>query len=226
MASYFNGLTLIVFTLILGSSGAYLVAREIAPFNFSFVPRSEIFERLTNEPVPVPPSTFGTNVALEICDQTMTRLSFYLAPTARMSAVANSCIETARTSISQMPSHSYGYYIEALARFALGEADMAVAALERSQAVGPNEQWLAERRVGVAETHYAALEAYAGTGHLADLALLAQSRRGIRSIAARYVANPEFRERVTAVVETLPDDIQQRFVAVVRAEARTMGAGA
>jgi hypothetical protein len=125
-----------------------------------------------------------------------------------------------------MPSHSYGYYIEALARFALGEADMAVAALERSQAVGPNEQWLAERRVGVAETHYAALEAYAGTGHLADLALLAQSRRGIRSIAARYVANPDFRERVTAVVETLPDEIQQRFVAVVRAEARTMGAGA
>ncbi|MEH6752481.1 MAG: hypothetical protein V7698_19550, partial [Paracoccaceae bacterium] len=140
MSSYFNGLVLIVSALILGSSGAYLAAREIAPFDFSFAPRSEIFERLTRGPAPVPPSTFGTNVALEICDETMSRLSFYLAPTARMSAVAHSCLETAGTAISQMPSHSYGYYIEALAHYALGDAETALAALERSQAIGPNEQ--------------------------------------------------------------------------------------
>lgn len=226
MSSHFNGLILIVSALILGSSGGYLAAREFAPFAFSFAPRSEIFERLMLEPAPVPPSTFGTNVALEICDETMTRLSFYLAPTARMSAVAHSCIETAGTAVSQMPSHSYGYYIGALAHYALGEVETAVAALERSQAVGPNEQWLAERRVALAELHYATLGTYAGAGHLADLALLAQSRRGIRSIAARYIASPAFRERVTAIVETLPEEIQQRFVTVVRAEARNMGARA
>lgn len=226
MSSFFNGLLLAVSALILGSWGAYLAAREIAPFDFSFAPRSEILDRLALEPAPVPPSTFGTNVALEICDEAMTRLLFHLAPSARKSAVANSCLETAETSVSQMPSHSYGYYVEALARFALGETEAAIRALERSQAVGPNEQWLAERRVALAETHYGELDSYEEEGHHADLALLAQSRRGIRSIAARYVANPGFRERVTAVVETLPNEIQQRFVNLVRAEARSMGAGA
>lgn len=226
MSSHFNGLILIVSALFLGFSGAYLAAREIAPFSFSFAPRSEILERLTREPVPVPPSIFGTNVALEICDDTMNRLSFPLAPSAAMSAVAQSCLETAGTAISQMPGHSYGYYVGALAHYALGDAETALGSLKRSQAIGPNEQWLAERRVALAELHHADLEDYAEAGHLADLALLAQSRRGIRSIAARYVADPSFRERVTAIVETLPDEIQQRFVSVVRAESGKIGTGA
>lgn len=225
MSSFFNGLVLIVIALILGSSGAYLVAREMAPFDFSFAPRSEIFERLASEPAPVPPSIFGTNVALEICDETMSRLSFQLAPTERKSAVAISCLETAQYALSGAPSLSYGHFVASIAHFALGNAEPALLALERSQALGPNEQWIAERRVGLAEVHYDALGDYAGAGHLADLGLLAQSRRGIRSIAARYVANPQFRERVTAVVETLPVEIQRRFVSIVRTEARNIGVG-
>jgi len=226
MSSFFNGLVLIVTALILGSSGAYLVAREMAPFEFSFAPRSEIFDRLVSEPAPVPPSIFGTNVALEICDETMSRLSFQLAPTARKSAVANSCLETAEQALSEAPSLSYGHFVASIAHFALDNSGAARDALERSQSLGPNEQWIAERRVSLAEIHYDALDDYVRAGHLADLALLAQSRRGIRSIAARYVASPDFRERVTAVVETLPVEIQRRFVSIVRAEARTIGVGA
>lgn len=226
MSSFFNGLVLIVTALILGSSGAYLVAREMAPFEFSFAPRSEIFERLVSTPAPVPPSIFGANVALEICDETMSRLSFQLAPTARRTAVANSCLTSAQQALSGAPSLSYGHFVAAIAHFALDDTDAALLALERSQSLGPNEQWIAERRVSLAERHYDDLQNYARTGHLADLALLAQSRRGIRTIAARYVANPDFRERVTAVVETLPVEIQRRFVSIVRAEARTIGVGA
>lgn len=226
MSSFFNGLVLIVAALILGSSGAYLLAREIAPFDFSFAPRSEIFERLAAEPAPVPPSIFGTNVALEICDETMNRLSFQLAPTARQNAVANSCLETTSQALSETPSLSYAHFVASRAHFALGDQGAALAALERSQSLGPNEQWIAERRVALAEVHYGALGDYAQAGHLADLGLLAQSRRGIRSIAARYVANPDFRERVTGVVETLPVDVQRRFVSIVRTEARNIGVGA
>lgn len=139
--------------------------------------------------------------------------------------MANSCLETAERALVETPSLSYGQLVASIAHFALNNPGAARLTLERSQSLGPNEQWIAERRVALAEVHYDDLGAYARAGHLADLGLLAQSRRGIRSIAARYVANPAFRERVTDVVETLPIEIQRRFVSIVRAEARNIGVG-
>ena len=52
--------------------------------------------------------------------------------------------------------------------------------------------------------------------HQRDLALLVQSQRGIATIARRYVAQPDFRERITAIVEALPQADQVRFLANVK----------
>lgn len=225
MSSVFNGLVLLAFSLVLGMSGAYLTARELAPFDFSFAPDAQLLDRLAQEAPPVPPSIFGTNVSLEICEEAMSGLGFFLSPRAQIEAVAGNCAATAREIGATMPGLAYAPYVEAIAFFALERPDQAAAALIRSQEIGPNEQWIAERRVALAELHYDSLGAYAEAGHLADLELLAQSRRGIRSIASRYVSSADFRERVTAVVETLPSEVQQRFVTLVRREAREQIAG-
>lgn len=224
MSSVFNGIVLIAVALSLGSTGAYLTARELAPFEFSFAPSHEVLARLADRGPPVPPSILGANVSLEICEDAMGGLGFRLSPSERINAIAAHCAQAAREVTGAMPSLSYGHYVEAMALFALGEGAAASGALALSQSVGANEQWIAERRVALAETHYDALGEYAREGHRADLALLAQSRRGIGSIAARYVSNPQFRERVTEVVETLPVEVQRRFVTTVRAEAQGQGA--
>lgn len=214
---------LIVVALLLGSTGIYLAAREIAPFDFSFAPSGEILSRLAQESPPVSLSIAGVNVSLQTCERAMSGLGFRLSPNQTIGAVAANCAQAARKATEAMPSLSYGHYIEAMALFVLGRSDEAGAALTRSQLVGANEQWIAERRVSLAESHYEVLEADVQAAHLTDLALLAQSQHGIRSIAARYVSDPDFRGRVTGVVETLPEDIQARFVSVVQAEVRGVG---
>ncbi|WMT86760.1 hypothetical protein NO932_17955 [Pelagibacterium sp. 26DY04] len=219
MSSVVNGMMLTVVALLLGAGGVYLAARELAPFRFSFAPSAQILARLAEDAPPVPPSVFGANVSLRICEEAMGALGFRLFPSGRIAAIASHCREAAREATGAMPSLSYGHLVEAMALFALGRSDEAGAALGRSQRVGANEQWIAERRVALAEDHYEILGAYGQTGHLNDLALLARSERGIGSVAARYVSNPGFRERATAVVETLPEDIQERFVSLVRSQA-------
>jgi hypothetical protein len=121
-----------------------------------------------------------------------------------------------------MPSYAYGWYSIAAFSFALADDERGLYALRRSQAVAKSEQWLTERRVQLSEIYLAQLDEAALASHRQDLILLAQSNRGVRSIARRYVEDANFRERITALVETLPDADQARFVANVRLAAREL----
>ena len=88
--------------------------------------------------------------------------------------------------------------------------------LHTSQATGKASQWVAEQRVALAEYYREHLDERVLAGNDADLEMLVRSQRGIGSIATRYVNDPAFRERITAIVETMPEDIQRRFIGVLR----------
>ena len=89
-------------------------------------------------------------------------------------------------------------------------------ALRNSQLTGPNEQWIARYRVNLAETYFAQLSPAARKAEEADLRLLASSERGVKLIAQRYIADPDFRARITAVVETMPGERQAAFLRSVK----------
>jgi len=128
------------------------------------------------------------------------------------------CESVAGTITNMSPKNAYAWYF--LAYLALQNEDEIGfnAALLRSYEFGPTEQWIAELRVPLAERGLPLLNPQALEGHQMDLGLLVQSRRGVGSIARRYVRDPEFRARITDVVETLPQPAQHQFLRTLKAE--------
>jgi len=225
MATRVDAWLLLAAALLLMAVGAVLLSRELAPYAYGYGTRQQVLTRLAQASPPIPPSISGTTFALETCANALDDLQLRLGPTARRLGVADTCARAAEDAIRALPGSSYAHYVSALANIRRNDPEAGLLALQRSEAYGPTEQWIAELRVRLAEDNFARLGPYAEEGHRADLALLAQSRRGIRAVAARYVADAGFRERITRVVEALPMDVQQRFVSLVRAEARAAGGG-
>lgn len=135
---------------------------------------------------------------------------------ATRNALAPTCLSVASSITSNAPAASYAWYVEALAHAAMGDSAAMNEALRRSQLTGANEQWIAERRVELAENHFDELEPSVLHRHEADLSMLVLSERGIASIAGRYATDMAFRDRIVAIVETLSADNQQRFLNQVR----------
>lgn len=116
------------------------------------------------------------------------------------------------------PRDAYAWYFLAYLADQKNADETFNAALQKSYESGPTEQWIAELRVPLAERGRQSLNAAALEGHQKDLGLLVESQRGIGSIARRYVRDPAFRNRITDVVETLPQTAQQRFLGTLKSE--------
>lgn len=138
--------------------------------------------------------------------------------TVRADVVAK-CTRTVQSITEARPGFAYGWYVRALMAEANGDKADMNAALATSRVTDPTGQWLAQLRVDLAEQHFSELDAGNLKGQTEDLALLVRSRSGISSIARRYVTDEGFRDRITAIVETLPPEDQRRFVDYVKSAA-------
>ncbi|VAW20877.1 hypothetical protein MNBD_ALPHA12-1389, partial [hydrothermal vent metagenome] len=141
-------------------------------------------------------------------------------PSARRIKMLKNCQSLAENAANSNPTFALAWYIAADASAELKQYDLFNFQLAAAQKTAPNEQWLATLRVALAEDNLSRLSNEARAGNDNDLKLLVQSRLGVASIAARYVAQPKFRERITLIVETLNNEEQRRFVSFVRAAAR------
>lgn len=122
------------------------------------------------------------------------------------------CSAMALDAVQRMPTYSYAWFVLAYTEAITQDWAAMNQHLQLSQGTGPASQWVAEQRVALAESHRDHLDEASLAGNDADLAMLVLSQRGIRSIASRYVDDPSFRERITLIVETMPDEIQRRFL--------------
>lgn len=175
---------------------------------------------LSEEAIPNAPSVLGQRNLMQQCDASLrSRFSRRLPEEPRQRLQTN-CLELADQVSAEAPSSTFAWYVGALAAAQLGDMSGFNSRHYRSQVAGPWEQWAAERRVDLAEDYFSDLDPQVLERHLGDLTLLAQSNRGVRSIASRYVSDPDFRERITLIVETLPQDIQQRFLSNVQRASR------
>ena len=135
---------------------------------------------------------------------------------ATRAAIPQVCLTMADAITQAAPAASYAWYVGAAAAVATGDTAGFNHRLLRSQLTGANEQWIAEVRAALAEEHFAALTQDVTAQHALDLRMLVLSARGIRSIALNYAINPAFRDRIIAIVETLPANDQRRFLSQVR----------
>ena len=132
------------------------------------------------------------------------------------SAIAPTCLALARAVTTNATAASFAWYVEALALSRMSNFAEMNDALRRSQLTGANEQWIAELRVALAETHLDQLQPAVLQAHESDLSMLVLSARGISSIARRYTTDTGFRHRIVAIVETLSPQSQQDFLNHVR----------
>lgn len=210
---------MLVVALVLAGSGAAAAWFEAkAYFSAGILPR-ERFDALAAGPADPGLSYPSHSLALQNCLEAMTSIFAATQPRKVRAAVAANCLVTADGITAQEPSNTLGWYVGALAANGTGDTAGMIERLRQAQITGPSEQWIVERRVDLAEDHLAALPPDVLAAHDRDLTLLAQSQRGVASIARRYVRQADFRDRITALVEKLPDWQQGRFLEYVRAAA-------
>jgi hypothetical protein len=215
---------MLIVTLALATSGAAVAYVEAKSYLSAGVLPRERFDALAAGDVNIGLSTASHMLVLNNCYEAMTSVTARLQPAARRSAAATNCLSIADQISAGEPANSFAWYVAALASAENGDTPGMAQRLRMSQISGASEQWIVELRVDLAEDHLSALSPDLLTGHDSDLTLLAQSQRGVSSIAQRYVRQADFRERITALVEKLPAWQQGRFLEYVRAAAeRTSG---
>ena len=219
-------IALAVAGLALATAGAWATYEESAPY-LSGETSLERAAAWAAHPTPSGLSiAVQKTVMLDCLNALVARNSLsarYLAQEER-AAIAPTCLAIADRAVEASPSFSYAWLVGARASADLGDMAGMNRRLLSSQQTGPVEQWIAEARVALAEEHFEALDPAVLARHKADLGLLARSGRGTATIALRYVSDPAFRERITAIVETAPDADQRRFLANVRHRINLMRA--
>lgn len=159
--------------------------------------------------------------ALSSCQsalQTKKSLEMRYLPTDMQAQIGPHCREIALSAVADYPTDSYAWSVAALASADVQDWPAMNSYLVRSQLTGPTEQWIAQTRVTVAQDNWAMLDDAAIVAAERDLRLMVVSIRGIRQLALRYIGDLEFRERIEALVATMPEENQRRFVSVVRRE--------
>lgn len=215
-------LFLAAFAFCVMALGAWTLAREAAQYLVTGT-RIERIAALPDEP-PFPGLALSTRQDnLRDCVYALNRRSSlqvrYISETFSETLPAR-CGAMALDAVRQMPTYSYGWYALAYTNALMGDWAAMNEHLHLAQQTGQASQWVAEQRVALAETYRTHLDERTLAGNDTDLTLLVRSQRGIGSIAARYINDPAFRERITAIVEAMPEDIQRRFIGVLRYQTR------
>lgn len=214
-------ITLFAGSAMLAAAGAVTAYQEFEVFATGGLGAADRFAALEQRAYHDAPSLLAKRLVLDACVEAIGGLYGRMQTSAARTAVFQHCRNEADGIARDAPGYAYAYYVGALSAAGLGDTAGFNRRVLASQVTGANEQWVAELRANLVEDHLADVTPDVAKRHLADLRLLAGSARGVASISRRYVSQPDFRERITAIVETLSEAEQARFVAVVGHIART-----
>lgn len=133
-------------------------------------------------------------------------------------AVAPHCLLAADQIVAASPTNAFAWYVGALAASIQQDWPGFNMRVARAQIADRTEQWVGQQRMALVENNYSKADQQVKDGNDVDLRMLLGSIPGQHAVARRYWADQAFRDRITAMVETLPEATQKRFVSVVRAE--------
>ena len=168
-------------------------------------------------------SAFSKDIILRDCLSVVTSIHGRMQSGSDREKVMHNCQGAIKNITKNTPTHSFAWFTQALIASESSDIDEMNRSLIMSRLTGPNEQWIAEIRVELSEKYYSKLTSQNVTGNSQDLLVLVKSKRGVKTIARRYIQKPEFRERIGLLVEDLTEENQQRFVNNVRRAAHDLG---
>lgn len=194
--------------------GGWVSYKEGVPF---FVERQDgRFVSLENATAEPGLATASWQEVLIECARSLRSLTHEAASTA---GVVPLCREIATDIVASAPTSALGWYVGAAAAAAAQDWSAFNKDLQASYLTAKSEMWVARWRVPLAERNFAQLEPAVLALHEDDLRLMVGSWMGVRVVAAFYAANPAFRERITAIVETMTAEDQSRFLSSLRVRA-------
>lgn len=212
-------ITILAGSLVLAAAGAVTAYQEFDVFAAGGLGPADRFVALQRGTYRAAPSILAKQLVLDACAEGIRGVYGLMQAGEDRRGVLEHCRTEADAIAAEAPSYAYAHYIGALATAGLDDKDGFNARILRSQITGPNEQWVAELRAALVEDQFATAAPEVIARHDADLRLLVGSARGIASISRRYVRQPDFRERIIAIVETMPEVDQAKFVSRVRQAA-------
>jgi hypothetical protein len=216
--------------LLLLGAGGWIAYREALPYFFQGGNGTErVVAALAFSSSPPISSPSRRSVLLD-CTEALEALNSlemrFLGEDVR-GQVVDYCDRLAMQITATAPTDAFAWFVAAQASASREDWAGMNRRLDKSRQMGPNELWVAQFRARLAEDHYGALDEATSEGRIEDIKMLVTSGLGIRAVAERYVRDPAFRERVTQIVETLPELDQRRFATNVRlaAQASQVGPG-
>jgi hypothetical protein len=205
--------------LALAICGAYVLALELPPYLRGQQTSTNRVIRSADEAPRVPFSISGQSLLLLDCRQDMWSVAAHVLPTDARTRFLENCFSASDGIARASPTFSMAWLTSAIAAVESGDAAGFSERFVRSRFTAPYETWIAEARFEVAERYLSSLNPQAVEQHEADVRMLVSSERGIDFVAERYVSDYDFRDRVTAIVSTMSDKDQRRFVRAVERAA-------
>jgi len=209
----------LIFAVILFSMSAMALVYEVRPFSPQYASPTIRFSTLESDNIAPSLSIYSNRLLLNNCLEAIAGPTGMAQPSQRRMAMLKNCQYFAQKSYQSNLTFALAWYIAAYASVELKQYDTFNFQLAAAQKTAPNEQWLTEFRVSLAENNLSRLGPETIKGNERDLKLLVQSKIGVASIARRYVDQTDFRKRISDIVETLSEARQENFINYVRAAA-------
>mgnify|MGYP001568471995 FL=1 len=130
--------------------------------------------------------------------------------------VARNCADESARILAFNPMLSEAHYLRAYTAFIEDDIDDATKHLALAQSSAPTDQWLAVRRVGLAQLM---LPGEPNIDHYDlqnDLGLLIASNRGLDTTTRLYIKHPQLRDMIVASTEKLSDRDRVRFLSKLK----------
>ncbi len=153
----------------------------------------------------------ATHRLLMSCDRSLSVPVAYLRPKDETLAVAETCLEIARSTLSTIPTHGFAYFIAALAEHHRNYQKLRDIYLEKSVNFTPFEGWLAERRFVLAMNppNGETVSEYISISQ--DIATLLDTQSGAELLANYYTLRPKSRHLIAAARDTTTQANQARL---------------
>jgi hypothetical protein len=203
----------------LAAMGAWCMFFESAPV---FRGGTEAYSRLAamkDGSAPIGISLLSQNEALKDCQEVLTSLDSgrgQVQPPELRDRVVPLCKDVATGVIQGSRANSRAELVLALVAEREGDWAALDLHLRQSQALSASAVWLVLPRVTLAERHLEFLSPDGVARHNHDLAMLTASPAGVFRLASLYADQVEIRERIQAVLETVPPQDQERFLGTLR----------
>ncbi len=191
---------------------ALLLRDEIRVEHWSRLDPGAQYLGLLADAAPQARSPQGALTLLLACDRALRGSTGAMQPRSNRARVAQVCLTHAGTALRGLPSSGLAHLIRAEALIALGDGAGFNAGLALSQTNSAQEGWLAQRRLDLASSHGADLDA-AGQGVIArDIETLMATLDGAVQVARAFDRAPAIRALATTALSRLPDPDQARFL--------------